>query len=97
MLGENRRDLTMKRQMVIAANPELRERELAKLADYAKAIIEVLHERGVKEPSATFAAEAGTSVLRVALESWSSGADDRELIEVMRNAVSELRAVAAGD
>src|ERR1700733_9659232 len=35
MLGESRRDLTLQRQEVVAANPELRERELAKLADYA--------------------------------------------------------------
>ena len=35
MLGEFRRDLSQQRQAVIAANPELRERELAKLADYA--------------------------------------------------------------
>ena len=36
MLGESRRDLARQRQAVIAANPELRERELAKLADYAR-------------------------------------------------------------
>ena len=35
MLGQFRRDLSRQRQAVIAANPELRERELAKLADYA--------------------------------------------------------------
>jgi AcrR family transcriptional regulator len=97
MLGENRRDLALKRLEVIAANPELRERELTKLADYSKGVAEVLRERGVKEPQATFAAEAGMSVLRVAIEKWSSGADDRELIDVMRDAVTELRAVAAGD
>src|SRR3984957_9397771 len=59
MLGENRRDLALKRLEVIAANPELRERELTKLADYSKGVAEVLRERGVKEPQATFAAEAG--------------------------------------
>ncbi len=37
MLGEFRRDLAHQRHAVIAANPELRERELAKLADYAAA------------------------------------------------------------
>lgn len=37
MLGESRRDLTRQRQAVISANPELRERELAKLADYSAA------------------------------------------------------------
>src|ERR1700721_4613860 len=38
MLGEFRRDLSRQRQAVIAANPELRERELAKMADYAAAV-----------------------------------------------------------
>ena len=46
MLGEFRRDLSRQRQAVIAANPELRERELAKLADYAAAVAEALHHRG---------------------------------------------------
>src|ERR1700733_14305306 len=67
MLGEFRRDLSQQRQTVIAANPELRERELAKLADYASAVAAALRQRGVTEPRATFAAEAGMSVLRVAL------------------------------
>src|SRR5580698_9220497 len=55
MLGEFRRDLSLKRYTVIAANPELRERELAKLAHYSEAVAEALRERGVKEPQATFA------------------------------------------
>ncbi len=42
MLGEFRRDLSAQRQAVIAANPELRERELAKLADYAAAVAATL-------------------------------------------------------
>jgi AcrR family transcriptional regulator len=96
MLGEARRDLTLQRQAVIAANPELRERELAKLADYAVAIAATLQERGVREPQATFAAEAGMWVLRVALPRWASGDDDRELTAIMRDAVAELREVAAG-
>ena len=47
MLGEFRRDLSRQRQAVIAANPELRERELAKLADYAAAVAAALRQRGV--------------------------------------------------
>ena len=35
---------------VIAANPKLRERELAKLADYAAKVAEALHHRRVGEP-----------------------------------------------
>ena len=67
MLGESRRDLAAQRQAVIAANPELRERELAKLADYAAAVAAALRRRGVREPQATLAAETGMTVLRVAI------------------------------
>jgi AcrR family transcriptional regulator len=98
VLGENRRDLARQRQAVIAANPELRERELAKLADYAAAIAATLRQRGVGELQATLAAEAGMSVLRAALERWAnSDDDDPSLRVVMKDSVAELRAVAAGD
>jgi hypothetical protein len=96
MLGDARRDMTRQRQAVIAANPELRERELGKLADYASAIAATLRARGVQEPQATFAAEAGMSVLRMALQRWASGDNEQELTAVMREAVAELREVAAG-
>ena len=95
MLGEFRRDLSRQRQAVIAANPELRERELAKLADYAAAVAAALRQRGVSEPQATLAAEAGMTVLRVALQRWASGDDGRDLAAIMRDSVAELRAVAA--
>src|SRR6516165_3132694 len=49
MLGEFRRDLSRQRYAVIAANPELRERELAKMAAYAAAVAGALRERGVGE------------------------------------------------
>ncbi len=96
MLGEFRRDLSAQRQAVIAANPELRERELAKLADYAAGVAQALHRRGVGEPQASLAAEAGMTVLRIAVERWSTGSDDRELAEVMRDSMAGLRAVAGG-
>jgi AcrR family transcriptional regulator len=94
MLGEFRRDLSLQRQAVISANPELRERELAKLADIAAAIAAALRQRDVREPQATFAAEAGMTVLRVAMERWAGG-DSRELSTIMRDTLAELRAVAA--
>ena len=95
MLGEFRRDLSRQRQAVIAANPELRERELAKLADYAAAVTVALHERGVVEPQATLAAEAGMTVLRVAIQRWASGDNDQDLSTIMRTSVADLRAMAA--
>jgi len=96
MLGEFRRDLSRQRQAVIAANPELRERELAKLADYAEGVAAALRQRGAGELQATIAAEAGMTVLRVALERWSGGQDDRDLTTVMRSSMAGLRAVATG-
>ena len=79
MLGEGRRDLAAQRLVVIAANPELSERELLKLFDYSAAVAGTLRERGVSEPQATLAAGAGMTVLRVALERWANGEDDRDL------------------
>jgi len=96
MLGEFRRDLARQRQAVIAANSELRERELAKMADYAAGVAAALRQRGVGELQATIAAEAGMTVLRVALERWASGQDDRDLATIMQDSMAGLRAVASG-
>jgi AcrR family transcriptional regulator len=95
MLGEFRRDLTRQRQAVIAANPELRERELAKLADYASAVTAALRQRSVGQPQATLAADAGMTVLRVALQQWASEEDRRDLGAIMRDYVTQLRTVTA--
>lgn len=97
MLGAFRRDLSAQRQAVIVANPELRERELTKLADYAAAVAGELRARGVAEPQATLAAEAGMTVLRIALERWANGDDTRDLGAIMRASLAELRAVTAAD
>jgi AcrR family transcriptional regulator len=97
MLGEFRRDLSRKRHAVIAANPELRERELAKLDDYAAAVAAALRQRGVSEPRATFAAESGMTVLRVAIRRWAYEDDERDLAAIMRDSVAELRTLAASD
>jgi AcrR family transcriptional regulator len=96
MLGEFRRDLVRRRQAVIAANPELRERELAKLADYAAEVAAALRRRGVDPIQATLAAEAGMTLLRVALQQWAEGDDGPDLAVVMRDSVAELRAMAGG-
>ncbi|MHB1510952.1 MAG: TetR/AcrR family transcriptional regulator [Acidimicrobiales bacterium] len=95
LFSEARRDLSAQRYAVIAANPELRERELAKLADYAATVAATLRQRGVGEMQATLAAEAGMTVLRVAIECWASSVDDRDLGSIVRDAMAELRAVAA--
>jgi AcrR family transcriptional regulator len=96
LLGQSGRDLAAKRQAVIAANPELRERELSKLADYAAAMAEALRHRGVADPHAALAAEAGTTVLRVAIEEWANGDRERELSALVEESLARLRAVTVG-
>jgi hypothetical protein len=79
---------------VIAANAELRERELIKLAS---AIADALRRRGVQDPAAALAAEAAIAVFRIAFEGWVEDSDGRELSRRIRESLDELRAVTAGD
>ena len=92
MLGE-RRDYARQRQAVIVAHAELRERELNKMAGLAAALADGLRRRGVRDPDAALAAEAGVAVFRVAFERWSSGTAGADLATVMRESLEQLRAV----
>ena len=93
---EERRDFAARRQRVIAANPELQERELIKLASLAAAVAAALRGRGVGDPAASLTAEAGIAVFRVSFERWVDQDDDRSLARIIRDSLDELRAVTAG-
>jgi AcrR family transcriptional regulator len=66
------RDFSRQRQAVINANPELQERELIKLASLSAAVAAALRQRGVPDQAAGLAAEAGTTVFKIAFERWIS-------------------------
>jgi AcrR family transcriptional regulator len=83
------------RQAVVSANPELRERELIKLASLAAAVADALRARGVAPRAADLAAEAGIAAFKVAVESWIATPDDRDLPRLVRDVFAELRAVTA--
>jgi AcrR family transcriptional regulator len=93
---EERRDSARRRQRVIDANAELRERELIKLASLASALAAALRRRGVADPAATLTAEAGIAVFRVAFARWVSESDSRDLPQHIRESLDELQAVTAG-
>jgi AcrR family transcriptional regulator len=93
---EQRRDGASRRQAIIAATPELQERELIKLASLAGALADALRRRGVKEPAATLTAEAGIAVFRVAFERWIDERNRRDFSQLVRQSLDELRAVTAG-
>jgi AcrR family transcriptional regulator len=94
-LFAERRDSVRRRQAVIAANTVLHERELMKLASLAAALAAGLRRRGVADPAASLAAEAGIAVFRIAFEQWISEAAPRDLPLLMRESLDELKAVAA--
>jgi AcrR family transcriptional regulator len=81
------------RWQVISANDELRERELIKMASLAGALAGALRGRGVPEPDASLAAEAGIAVFRVGYERWVAGPPDTALAGVMTEAFDRLTAV----
>ncbi|MFI6864453.1 TetR/AcrR family transcriptional regulator [Streptomyces sp. NPDC050421] len=92
---DERREQSRLRQKVISANAELRERELIKLASLAAALGESLRARGVSEPAASLAAEAGIAVFKVAFERWIAGTDERTMGAFIQESLDELKAMAA--
>jgi AcrR family transcriptional regulator len=95
IIGEDR-EHSRRRQAVIAANAELRERELIKLAGWSQLLAEGLRKRGVEEPAASLAAQAGVAAFAVAFERWLEDPDDgATLRDAVRDALGELRALAA--
>jgi AcrR family transcriptional regulator len=90
-----RREFASRRQRIIAASPELHERELIKMASLTAAVGEALRGRGVGDPAAILTAEAGIAVFRVAFERWATSADERGLEELIDDSLDELRAATA--
>jgi AcrR family transcriptional regulator len=95
-LLQERREYARQRQTVIAANPELQERELIKLASLASALAGTLRRRGVTDPAASLAAEAGIAVFRIAFERWISEPSQPDLPQLIRESLDQLKAVTAG-
>ncbi|MEU3028398.1 TetR family transcriptional regulator [Streptomyces incarnatus] len=93
---EERRDFARKRQAVISATAELRERELIKLASLATTLTDTLRGRGVPLSVAGLTAETGVAVFKVAFERWITADETRPLARLARDSLDELRAVVMG-
>ena len=92
---EERSEFAARRQQIIAANPELQERELIKLASLAAAAAAALRDRGVGDPTATLAAEAGITVFRVAFERWVEPRNQSDLRQLIHDSIDEMRTATA--
>ncbi|MFJ2669507.1 TetR/AcrR family transcriptional regulator [Streptomyces sp. NPDC087525] len=90
------REYARRRQNVITANPELKERELIKLASISAALADTLRRRGVAESAASLTAEAGVAVFKVGFERWIVAAEERDMAQLMRESLDELKAVIVG-
>jgi AcrR family transcriptional regulator len=89
------RDFARARRSIIAANAELQERELIKLASWADTLAEALVARGVDDRVATLAAETGIVVFHVAFDRWVGDSNDRDLPALIRESLGELKALTA--
>ncbi|MEN3539567.1 helix-turn-helix domain-containing protein [Microbispora sp. ZYX-F-249] len=96
VLFQEDRERVLRRQSVISANAELRERELIKLAWWSAALADTLRRRGVADPAASLAAEAGVAAFKIAFERWVGGPGEPGLSQLIRESFGELKTVVAG-
>jgi AcrR family transcriptional regulator len=90
------REFARQRYAVIAANAGLRERELSKFASLSGALAEALRGRGLEEPAASLTAEIGIAVFRNAFERWIDEDNEQDFPAVVRDALQQVSALAAG-
>ncbi|MDQ6732029.1 MAG: TetR/AcrR family transcriptional regulator [Actinomycetota bacterium] len=95
-LLQERREGARQRQLVIAANAELQERELIKLASLSAALADTLRRRGVSDPAAGLTAEAGIAVFKIAFAGWIDETNQRVFGELIRESLDQMKAVTAG-
>ncbi|HEX7305279.1 helix-turn-helix domain-containing protein [Lentzea sp.] len=88
---EIRRDAAKRRYSVIAANPELLERELGKNAALTEAIADALNSRGCDPESAFITAAAAMLAQQTALRAWTRPGETRTLRELLQHSVRALR------
>jgi len=55
-----------------------------------------LRRRGVADPAASLAAEAGIAALRIAFERRINATNERDLPQLIRESLDQLKAVTAG-
>ena len=95
MLQENPERVRL-RDAIVSANPDLRERELIKLAALASAVAGALRDRGIAEPAASLAAETGVAVFKIAFARWISEPGQPDLPGIIRESMTELSGMLTG-
>jgi hypothetical protein len=92
-LFEERRAAVKRRQKIIEAHLDLRERELGKRAALTDTIAAALRARGLDPDSALLVARVGALVHQTAMQRWTESTDQRPLREFLTGAMCSLRTV----
>ncbi len=96
-LFQKRYELVRQRQSVIAANPELQERELLKRTALASAMANALRRRGVTDSAASLVAEIGVISFSTAFTRWVSNPEEQDLSQLIRESLDQLRVIIVGE
>jgi hypothetical protein len=91
---EERRDFSVRRQLVIDSSTELQERELIKRERLAEAVATALRRRGTEEPAASLAAQTAIAVFHVAFGRWVSDDHRETFLEQLHEARETLSTFA---
>ena len=92
---EERHAFARVRAQIVAANPELQERELIKLQRLAAGLAEALRARGISSNEAILASQAGVTVFHVAFARWVGQDDPAAFRPLMEESLVQLRGVTA--
>ena len=92
-LFDERADLARRRHTVVAASPELREREAFKLFALVEELDGALRERGVDAVEAGMAAELGVAAFKVAFTGWMGDSSDGSLGAHLESAFALMSAL----
>lgn len=90
-----RRDLAPRRIAVIAANPDLAERDLLKRRRVTEAITAALRARGASEPTAAVAAELATLTFSKTVAAWAEPENTEDFARIARRVLRGLHHAAA--
>jgi len=89
-----RREFVTRRRAVVAANPELQEREALKALGLTASMINALKGREVSDLTAQVAAQLGSLAGKIAYDRWIDAPDDEDFGEIARRTLGELQAAA---
>jgi AcrR family transcriptional regulator len=90
-----RREFVARRRAVIAANPELQEREALKALGLTASMIDALKRRGVSDLTAHVASQLGSLAWKIAYDRWIDAPDGEDFGEIARRTLNELQAASA--